>query len=182
MKGDLVYEKALHKYFQSSRLYGEWFSPTKKLLKFISSPWEIPLSITNSDKSKTPQDIDIKIGNIIYLARRAKNLSQEQLAHYLGYKSRNSISKIERGLTELKAEDLIELAALLDIDLDELKESIVFEEEAKARVEDSPRLAPHADFILADWSEGEDHWRWVCTASEKEIIDWVEAGSKDEEE
>ena len=51
-------------------------------------------------------------------------------------------------------------------------------EEAKARVENSPRLAPHADFILADWPEGEEHWEWVALALENEILDWVETGSK----
>ena len=55
---------------------------------------------------------------------------------------------------------------------------VIMYEKAKARVEDSPKLSVHADFILADWSEGNDHWEWVVTASEKEILDWVEAGSK----
>lgn len=49
-------------------------------------------------------------------------------------------------------------------------------QQAKTRVESSPRLSPHAAFILADWDEGEEHWQWVCTASEDEILDWVEAG------
>ena len=47
---------------------------------------------------------------------------------------------------------------------------------AKTRVEDSAVLRPHADSILADWPEGDEHWQWVCTAPESEIVDWVEAG------
>ena len=51
-------------------------------------------------------------------------------------------------------------------------------EKAKARVEDSPKLILHSDFILADWPEGDEHWAWVVQATEQEILDWVEAGSK----
>lgn len=47
---------------------------------------------------------------------------------------------------------------------------------AAARVDASPALAPHRDFILADWPEGDDHWRWVATATERDILSWVEAG------
>ena len=46
-------------------------------------------------------------------------------------------------------------------------------EEAKSKVEASEKLAPHADFILADWDEAEEHFRWVCTADEKTILDWI---------
>jgi hypothetical protein len=49
-------------------------------------------------------------------------------------------------------------------------------EQAKNRVENSEKLAPHADFILADWNEGDEHLNWVITADEQEILDWVEAG------
>lgn len=45
---------------------------------------------------------------------------------------------------------------------------------AKRRVENDKRLAPHADFILADWPEGDEHWRWVIKAPVDEILDWVE--------
>ena len=45
--------------------------------------------------------------------------------------------------------------------------------EAKQKVESSVKLAPHADFILADWDEGDEHLRWVCTADEKTILDWI---------
>lgn len=51
-------------------------------------------------------------------------------------------------------------------------------EKAKVRIENSPKLAAYAGFILADWPGGEEHWQWVCEASEDEILEWVEAGSK----
>jgi hypothetical protein len=49
-------------------------------------------------------------------------------------------------------------------------------EKAMNRVMRSSFLLPHADFILADWPEGEEHWRWVINASEDEILSWVAAG------
>jgi len=50
------------------------------------------------------------------------------------------------------------------------------QEKAENRVKGSPRLAPHADFILADWPEGDEHLRWVLKAKVQEILDWVAAG------
>ena len=47
---------------------------------------------------------------------------------------------------------------------------------AAVRVDASAALRAHRDFILADWPEGDKHWRWVATATESEIISWVEAG------
>jgi len=44
-------------------------------------------------------------------------------------------------------------------------------EQASDRVHNSERLAPHADFILANWNEGEEHWDWICTAREEEILE-----------
>ena len=119
----------------------------------------------------------MNLSEIIRKARRDKEYSQAQIAQYLGYSHRSNVQRLEAGILELKAKHLIRLAALLDIDLNELKEQIMYEE-AKARVEDNPKLSPHADFILADWPEGDDHWEWVVTTPEQEILDWVEAGSK----
>ena len=31
-------------------------------------------------------------------------------------------------------------------------------------------------FCLADWPEGDEHWRWLLTATEQEIRDWAAAG------
>lgn len=49
-------------------------------------------------------------------------------------------------------------------------------EKAEQRVNNSEALRLHKDFILADWTEGEDHFEWVATAPEAEILEWVEAG------
>ena len=49
-------------------------------------------------------------------------------------------------------------------------------EKAKDKVKSSPRLRQYADFILADWPEGEDHWKWVVKATVKEIETWAEKG------
>ncbi len=48
-------------------------------------------------------------------------------------------------------------------------------ERAERRVDNSPTLSQHKDFIMADWTEGDEHWRWVATAKVSEIVDWVEA-------
>ena len=49
-------------------------------------------------------------------------------------------------------------------------------EQAAARVDASPALSAHREFIMADWPEGREHWRWVLTAPVREIIEWAEAG------
>lgn len=41
------------------------------------------------------------------------------------------------------------------------------------RVNGSATLRKHAWVINQDWSES-DHWKWVATAPEKEIVDWAE--------
>jgi hypothetical protein len=57
-----------------------------------------------------------------------------------------------------------------------------FYAQAEARVIASEKLAPHAEFILADWPEGDEHFIWVRDASEQEILDWVEAGKSGTEQ
>jgi hypothetical protein len=47
--------------------------------------------------------------------------------------------------------------------------------QAKNRVMINSTLASHADFILADWPEGDEHWRWVISAPIDEILDWVKS-------
>ena len=49
---------------------------------------------------------------------------------------------------------------------------------AAARVDASPALCPHRDVILADWPQGDEHWRWVATAPVRDILSWVEAGKR----
>ena len=48
-------------------------------------------------------------------------------------------------------------------------------EQARERVRNTPELAPHEDFIFADWPEGDDHLRWVIDAPVEEIDSWVDA-------
>jgi hypothetical protein len=48
-------------------------------------------------------------------------------------------------------------------------------EKAKEKVMASKILRKFAQFILADWAEGDEHWRWVIDADENEIVDWAEA-------
>ena len=53
-------------------------------------------------------------------ARRARNLTQQQIADHLGFAHRSQVSKIEKGDLELSAKNLLKLARLLDLDLNEL--------------------------------------------------------------
>lgn len=46
----------------------------------------------------------------------------------------------------------------------------------------TPELEPYRDIILYDWTEGEEHWRWVVTAPVSEVIDWAEVVRRGEEE
>lgn len=47
---------------------------------------------------------------------------------------------------------------------------------AERRVIDTPELCKHNEFIMADWREGAEHWRWVISAPVAEIVEWAEAG------
>lgn len=46
---------------------------------------------------------------------------------------------------------------------------------AETRVNETPELDEYYDFIMADWPEGDGHWKWVATASVSEIVDWAQA-------
>lgn len=46
--------------------------------------------------------------------------------------------------------------------------------EAERRVHYDESLLPYANTILADWPEGDDHWRWVIESDTEEILDWVQ--------
>lgn len=46
--------------------------------------------------------------------------------------------------------------------------------DAQARINETPALQPHTAVIMADWPEGAEHWEWVATAPEAEIVDWAE--------
>ena len=32
------------------------------------------------------------------------------------------------------------------------------------------------EFALADWPNADEHYKWILTADESEIIDWIETG------
>lgn len=46
-------------------------------------------------------------------------------------------------------------------------------DQALERVEREPALWEHEDLILYDWTELNDHLRWVCTAPVDEIVAWA---------
>ena len=50
---------------------------------------------------------------------------------------------------------------------------------AHARVDGSPRLSKFKDIIFADWSEGNDHLRWVIRARVREIEGWAQQIKED---
>lgn len=45
--------------------------------------------------------------------------------------------------------------------------------QAEKKVLSSEILREHAEKILYDWPEGNDHLEWVISATESEIIDWL---------
>ena len=55
-----------------------------------------------------------EIGEKIKEKREKLNLSQEQLADKLGYKSKTSIHKVEQGMTDLPQSKIIEFAKALN--------------------------------------------------------------------
>ena len=50
---------------------------------------------------------------------------------------------------------------------------------ARHRVERSPRLSKYEDIIFADWSEGDDHLRWVISGKVSEIEEWAKQIKED---
>lgn len=50
---------------------------------------------------------------------------------------------------------------------------------AAVRVERSPRLRKYRDIIFADWSEGDDHLRWVIRGRVGEIESWAKQIQED---
>lgn len=63
--------------------------------------------------------MDIKMANRLYELRKANNLSQEELAEKIGV-SRQAVSKWERSESSPDIDNLIELAKIYNISLDEL--------------------------------------------------------------
>lgn len=56
----------------------------------------------------------MKINERIKLCRENMNMSQEELAQKMGYKSKSTISKIESGLRDVKQSKVIEFAKVLN--------------------------------------------------------------------
>lgn len=48
-----------------------------------------------------------------------------------------------------------------------------YEQAARERVRNSSRLAEHEETLFYDWPNWDEHLRWVATADEKEILDWI---------
>ena len=57
-------------------------------------------------------------------ARLAAGFSQAKASEYLGYKNRSYVCQIEAGKVELKAVDLLKLARLYQISLDEIVKNL----------------------------------------------------------
>jgi len=51
---------------------------------------------------------------------------------------------------------------------------IDFEASARTRVDKTPSLHPYREIIFYDWTEGDDHLKWISSASLREIMDWCE--------
>lgn len=56
-----------------------------------------------------------------------------------------------------------------------MDESQKLYEAAKARMIEMEFTDEQMDFIFADWSEGDEHYRWLLTANREEIVDWIDA-------
>lgn len=52
---------------------------------------------------------------------------------------------------------------------------------AQKRLDNNKRLKVYEGIIFSDWPE-EDHFEWVATAPEEEIIDWATKMFKEQEE
>ena len=56
---------------------------------------------------------NIEFGKLIKQLREEQDITQEQLAHRLGYKSKSSINKIELGIQDLPRPKLLKLSEIL---------------------------------------------------------------------
>jgi hypothetical protein len=52
-------------------------------------------------------------------------------------------------------------------------------EDARSRVERSPRMRKYSDILLSDGWAYEDHLRWVIKAKVSEIVEWAETIRRD---
>lgn len=108
--------------------------------------------------------MNIEIANKLLQLRKEKGLSQEQLAQELGI-SRQAVSKWERAEASPDTDNLIELAKLYDISLDELllhqpteKETVIEENDDEKYVHVGLNgihvKEPHGDEVHVSWDKG----------------------------
>ena len=123
--------------------------------------------------------MNIKTANRLCELRKAHNLSQEELAEKLGV-SRQAVSKWERSESSPDTDNLIQLAALYNISLDELlngKEAISLIEESSKVVEED-KIVEINDYIKVSINQDEAKVIYddqtAETFSLKEVLKWNE--------
>ena len=79
------------------------------------------------------------IGNKIRERRLQLNMTQEELAHLMGYKSKSTINKIEKDVHDVRQATLIKFAHVLDV-------------EPNYFIEDIPHKT-YADESVMKWAE-----------------------------
>lgn len=71
-------------------------------------------------KTEKQLEYQKKFGKRIADRRKQLGLSQEELAHKLGYKSRSTINKIELGINDIPQQKILEFSVALDMPIVEL--------------------------------------------------------------
>ena len=64
-----------------------------------------------------------KLGDTVKRVRNSLNMSQEDFAKSLGYKSRTTINKIELGINDMGYDAIVRLISLYDVDVNDLFET-----------------------------------------------------------
>lgn len=82
----------------------------------------------------------MEIGDRIRQKRIEMGLSQDELAQKVGYSSRSTVAKIEKGTRRPQVEDLKKIAEVLNVDMDWLYNGIVIEVDKKRSIADESHL------------------------------------------
>jgi excisionase family DNA binding protein len=100
-------------------------------------------------------------------ASKLLRVSRQMLAKYIkqGQLRAYRLSDNPKGRIRLSKRDV--LALLVTV------KTVTPYDLAVARVDASATLRPCRDFILGHWPQGDEHWRWVATATEHDIIAWA---------
>lgn len=80
------------------------------------------------------------IGDRVRSRRTELGMSQEELAKKVGYTSRSTVNKIEKGTRNPKAEDVKKIASALNVDFDYLLGDIMIETVKKREIADESHL------------------------------------------